>query len=446
MQLNEPETQQAELEQAVSDVLAEARRRGASAAEASAHRDRGLAATVRLGEVETIEHTNDNGLAISVYFGQHKGSASTADLSREAIRETVEAACNIARYTQEDRCAGLADADLMAPDIPDLDLFHPWEVSVDEAVHAARRCEDAAREKDPRICNSDGATVNSHSGIGVYGNTHGFLAGYPSSRHSLSCAVVAQEGDSMERDYWYTTARRADDLDAAEAVGRRAAERTVARLGARRLRTRNAPVIFRAEVATGLLRGFIGAIRGSALYRRASFLLDALGKPVFPEWVRIHEDPLLPRGLSSAPFDAEGTATRARELVSNGVLQGYVLDSYSARKLDMSPTGNAGGVRNLAIDSGEHDLQGLLREMRTGLLVSELMGQGVNTVTGDYSRGASGFWVENGEIAYPVEEITVAGNLGAMLMNLLAVGNDTDHPGSIRTGSWLIGDMMIGGD
>ncbi len=446
MQMNDIETQQAELQQAVSEVLAEAQRRGASAAEASANKDRGLSATVRLGELETVEHTNDNGLAISVYFGQHKGSASTGDLSPQAIRETVEAACNIARYTQQDNCAGLADAELMAREIPDLDLYHPWSVTVDEAVEMALRCEEAARSADNRICNSEGATVNTNAGIGVYGNTHGFLAGYPSSRHSLSCAVVGQEGDSMERDYWYSTARRAADMTAAETVGTMAAERTIARLNARGLKTRSAPVIFRADVATGLLRSFIGAIRGASLYRRASFLLDQLGNPVFPDWVRIHENPLLPRGLSSAPFDNEGAATRPRDLVTGGVLKTYALDSYSARKLDMKPTGNAGGVRNLAIETGTSDLDELLRQMGTGLLVGELMGHGVNTVTGDYSRGASGYWVENGELAYPVAEITIAGNLKQMFMNLVAVGNDTDHPSSIRTGSWLISEMMIGGE
>lgn len=446
MEMNDIVTQQGELEQAVSEVLAEAKRRGASAAEASAHKDRGLSATVRLGELETVEHTNDNGLAISVYFGRHKGSASTGDLSPPAIREAVEAACNIARHTQEDSCAGLADAERMAREIPDLDLYHPWSISVDEAVETARRCEDAARATDDRICNSEGATVNTSGGIGAYGNTHGFLAGYPSSRHSLSCAVVGQEGESMERDYWYSTARRAADLTAAETVGTIAAERTVARLNARGLKTRSAPVIFRAELATGLLRSFIGAIRGAALYRRASFLLDRLGQPVFPDWVRIHENPLLPRGLSSAPFDNEGVATSPRDLVTDGVLQGYALDSYSARKLHMTPTGNAGGVRNLAIETGTSDLEALMRQMGTGLLVGELMGHGVNTVTGDYSRGASGYWVENGELAYPVEEITIAGNLRQMFMNLVAVGNDTDHPSSIRTGSWLISEMMIGGE
>ena len=435
-----------ELTRAVSHVLEEAKRRGASAAEAAAHSDRGLSLTVRLGEIETIEHTNDNSLGITVFFGQCKGSASTADMSPAAIREAVEAACNIARYTQDDDCAGLADASLMASDIPDLDLYHPWAISVDEATDIARRCEDAARSHDPRIVNSEGATLNTGSGIGVYGNSHGFVAGYPSSRHSLSCAVVAGDDDAMERDYWYTTARQSTALENAESVGRRTAERTLSRLHARRLKTQHAPVLFRADIAPGLLRGFISAVRGAALYRKASFLLDHLGKQVFPDRVRIYEDPLLRGGLASAPFDAEGVATRPRDIVSGGILQGYVLDSYSARKLGMRSTGNAGGVRNLGIDTGDLDFPALLREMNRGLVVTELMGQGVNTVTGDYSRGAAGFWVEDGEIQYPVEEITVAGNLKQIFTDLAAVGNDTDHPSSIRTGSWLIDGMMIAGD
>ena len=442
----DPATRLEELTRAVSHVLDESRRLGATAAEAAAHGDRGLAATVRLGEVETIEHTNDNSLGITVYFGQRKGSASTADLSPAAIHETVEAACNIARHTQEDSCAGLADADRMASDIPDLALYHPWDIDVESAIDLARACEDAARARDSRIINSEGATVNTGSGIGVYGNTHGFLAGYPSSRHSLSCAVVAREGGSMERDYWYTTARAPGALEAAESVGRRAAERTVARLNARRLDTQRAPVLFRADIAPGLLRGLVGAIRGSSLYRKASFLLDALGEQVFPSWVHIHEDPLVPAGLASAPFDAEGVATRPRDLVSGGVLQSYVLDSYSACRLGLETTGNAGGVRNLAIDSGGLDFAALLKQMHRGLVVTELMGHGVNPVTGDYSRGAAGFWVEGGEIRFPVEEITVAGNLRQMFLDLVAVGNDTDHPSSIRTGSWLVDGMMIAGD
>ena len=442
---NAPDERLARLQQVVHDLLAEAKRQGASAAEAGVSSDQGLSVTVRLGEVETVEHTRDNGLGVTVYFGRHKGSASTSDLSLQAIRDTVRAACNIARYTSEDPYAGLADPELMARDVPPLDLHHPWAISAEAAVSHARACEDAARAHDARITNSEGATLDTHQGVFVYGNSHGFLGGYPTSRHSLSCAVVGEDAAGMQRDYWYTTARAAAVLDAPDAVGRRAAERTVARLGARRLGTRQAPVVFRSEVAVGLLRSLVGAVRGPALYRRASFLLDALGQPVFPAFVRIHEDPLRPRGLGSSPFDDEGVATRPRDLVADGLLAGYVLDSYAARRLGMQTTGNAGGVRNLTMEPGEHDLAGLLREMGTGLLVTELMGQGVNLVTGDYSRGAAGFWVENGEIAHPVEEITIAGNLRDMFRHLVAVGRDADCPGSYRTGSWLVEQMTIAG-
>ncbi|MES9925121.1 MAG: metalloprotease PmbA [Candidatus Thiodiazotropha endolucinida] len=440
------EQRKAELQQLVEDLLSEAERLGATAAEAAVSSNAGLSLTVRLGETETIEHTRDNGLGVTVYFGQRKGSASTSDLSPQAINETVEAACNFARYTSEDPCSGLADAELMASDNPDLDLYHPWRQNVEEAIELAIRCEDAARDYDPRIVNSEGASLNSHDGLHVYGNTHGFMGGYPSSRHSLSCAVVGKQNESMQRDYWYTLSRQSKRLDTPEAVGRMAAERTLARLNARQLPTQQAPVLFQADVAVGLLRSFIGAIRGSALYRKASFLLDHLGKPVFPEFVTIHEEPRLARGLASAAYDNEGVATCNREFVSQGVLDSYVLDSYAARKLGMRTTGNAGGVRNLRINSGELDREGLLRTMDRGLVVTELMGQGVNMVTGDYSRGAAGFWVEGGEIQYPVEEITIAGNMREMLMGLLEVGSDVETRSSIQTGSWLIDRMMIAGE
>ncbi len=436
----------ARLQQLVADLLDEARNQGASAAEAGASYDAGLSLTVRLGEVETIEHTRDNALGVTVYFGHRKGSASTSDLGPDAVSETVRAACKIAGYTNEDTCAGLADPQLMASELPDLDLDHPWAVSVEEATRLAWSCEQAARSLDKRIVNSEGATLNTHRGVHVYGNSHGFLAGFPSTRHSVSCAVVAQEGASMQRDYWYTVDRRSDRLELSDEVGRRAAQRTLARLGARKIPTRQAPVIFQADIASGLLRSLIGAIRGSSLYRKASFLLDQLGEQIFPDYVRIHENPLLPGGLASTAFDNEGVATRARDLVQAGVLRSYVLDSYSARKLGMQTTGNAGGVHNLTIDSGRLDRPALLKEMHTGLLVTEVMGQGVNPVTGDYSRGAAGFWVENGEVQFPVEEITVAGNLKQMFRQLLAVGNDIDTRGSIHTGSWLIENMAIAGN
>ncbi len=442
----EIQQRQVELEQKVAQLLDEAKRQGASSAAAAISGDTGLSVTVRMGEVETIEHTRDNGLGITVYFGQRKGSASTSDLSHEAIQESVKAACDIARYTSEDEYAGLADADLMAKQIPELDIYHPWPIDAAGAILLGQECETAARTLDPRISNSEGATINSNAGLHIYGNSHGFIGGYPSSHHSISCSVIGQQGGAMQRDYWYTVGRAAVDMEAPAAVGERAAERTLARLGARKIGTRKAPVLFQAEVATSLLGGLIRAISGSALYRNASFLRDHLGQQIFPDFVQIHENPLLLRGLASAPFDSEGVATGPRNIITGGILESYILSSYSARKLGMQTTGNGGGVRNIAIDPGHEDLPGLLRMMDRGLLVTEMMGSGVNIVTGDYSRGASGFWVEGGEIQFPVEEITIAGNLRDIFQQLVAVGNDEECRGSIRTGSWLIENMMIAGD
>lgn len=439
------------LEPIVADILEEAQRQGAAAAEAGVSVESGLSVTVRMGEVETVEHNRDKGLGVTVYFspdagGLRKGSASTTDLGPQAIRDTVRAACDIARYTAQDVCSGLADAALMARDIPDLDLYHPWALGAQEAIELARDCERAAQETDKRITNSEGASVSSHEGLRVYGNTHGFLAGYASSRHSLSCAVIGEQDERMQRDYWYSVARAADALEGVAAVGRRAAERTVRRLGGRRVATCRVPVIFAAELAGGLLGGLLRAISGGAQYRQASFLLGARGEAIFPGFVHIHEQPHLQRGLGSAPFDSEGVATQARDWVTDGVLQGYVLDSYGARRLDLQTTGNAGGVHNLSIDTGRHDLAGLVREMGRGLLVTEMMGQGVNVVTGDYSRGATGFWVEHGEIQYPVEELTIAGNLREMFLGLQAVGNDVDTRGNIRSGSLLIDALTVAGE
>lgn len=438
--------QPAELEALVRQVLDEAKRQGASAAEAGVSLEAGLSVTVRLGEVETLEYHRDRGVGVTVYFGQRKGSASTSDFAPQALRETVRAACDIARYTSEDDCAGLADAALMAKDIPDLELCHPWDIDAARGIGIAQRCEAAARDTDARITNSEGATLSSHQGLRVYGNSHGFLAGYPSTRHSLSCSVIAGRDEQMQRDYWYSVARRHEELESAEHIGRMAAERTLRRLDGRKLGTRQVPVIFAAEIATGLFRSLVSAVRGSSLYRKSSFLLDHLGKRIFPDYVHIHEQPHLRGALGSAPFDSEGVATRARDLVSGGVLQGYVLDSYSARKLGMQTTGNAGGVHNLSIDSGTLDFDGLLREMGSGLLVTELMGQGVNMVTGDYSRGAAGFWVENGAIQYPVEEITIAGNLKDMFQSIVAIGTDVERRGNYRTGSVLIERMTVAGE
>ena len=438
--------QKAELQQLVDDVVHTARKRGASACEVAANSSQGISATVRLGDVETIEHTADNGLGITLYFGQKKGSASTSDLSEKAIEEAVSAACDIARYTAEDPHAGLPDEKRLATEFPDLDLYHPWRIPIDETLAIATACEEAARAYDSRITNSDGATVNSEEGVGVYGNSLGFNAGYPTSRHSVSCSVLAQQGESMQRDYWYSSARLHEQLDSVQSIGERAARRTIERLGATKLSTRSAPVLFKPEMAAGLLRNLIGAISGGSLYRRSSFLLDTLGEQLFPGWVRISENPFKLQGLASAPFDSEGVKPSARNIVEGGVLQSYVLSSYAARRLGLETTGNAGGVRNLTIEPNRDSFEELIKEMGTGLVVTEMMGQGLNMVTGDYSRGAAGFWVENGEIQHPVEEITIAGNLRQMFTNLVAVGNDADYPGSIQTGSWLIDEMMIAGE
>ncbi|MCG6863168.1 MAG: metalloprotease PmbA [Chromatiaceae bacterium] len=436
---------QAHLEQIVENLLAEAARQGATAAEAAASTSAGLETTVRLGEVETVEHTRDNGLGITVYMGHRKGSASTSDLGPEAVRDAVAAACAIASHTQEDPCTGLADPQRMATRAPDLDLYHPWALQLEDAIGLAIECEDAARAADPRVVNSEGASVTSHNGIHVYGNSQGFVGGYPTSRHGLSCAVIGQEGESMQRDYWWSAARAAEDLEPAASVGRRAGERAVARLGARQISTRQAPILFSAQIAAGLVRHLVSAITGASLYRQASFLLDHLDRQIFPELVRISEEPLLPRGLASAPFDGDGVATAPKDLVAEGVLRSYLLDAYSACRLGMETTGNAGGVRNLQVAMGEMDRDALIREMHTGLFVTELMGHGINPVTGDYSRGAAGFWVERGEIQFPVEEITIAGNLKQMFLGLAAVGDDCDFTGSTRTGSWLIDGMTIAG-
>ena len=441
------ETQQlARLSSLVADILAEAKQQGASAAEAGLSVDKGLSVNVRLGEVETIEYHRSQGLGVTVYFGQRKGSASSTDLSDQAIKETVAAACRIARHAAADDYAGLPDADLLATEFPELDLYHPWALEVEDAIQLAKVCEDAARGFHPAISNSEGANLNSYQGLRVSGNSLGFLHGYPSSRHSLSCSVIGEKGDAMQRDDWWTVARAAADLEPAEAVGRKAAERTVRRLDAQSLSTRQCPVVFAADVAGGLFGHFIGAIRGGNLYRKSTFLLDHLGKQVFPGFIHIHEQPHLRKGLGSAPYDGEGVATRAHDIVKDGIVESYVLSTYSARKLGMQTTGNAGGVHNLTVDPGEWDLSGLLKKMGTGLLVTELMGQGVNILTGDYSRGATGFWVENGVIQYPVEEITIASNLKEMYRNIVAVGNDVDLRGNTRTGSVLVAEMTVAGN
>jgi PmbA protein len=438
----------AQLQDVVSFVLAEAARRGATQAAADASINQGLGVTARLGEVETIEYQRDRGLGVTVYFGQRKGSASTADLSQQAIRDTVEKACTIARFTAEDPYAGLVDPEALARDIPDLDLDHPWSLSPEQAIEMARRCEAAGLAVDARITNSEGASVNSQRHVGVHGNSLGFLAGTAGTSHSISCSLIAHQGDEMQRDYWFSSSRDSVDLETPESIGRRAGERAVQRLGSRKLTTRKAPIAYSPDMARGLFRHFIGAIRGASQYRKASFLLNASGEEVFPAFLQMQERPHILKGLASAPFDGEGAATHDRDLVRDGVLQGYVLGSYSARKLGLKTTGNAGGVHNLIVAAPGKalDLESFLQRMRTGLLVTEMMGQGVNGVTGDYSRGASGFWVEDGAIAYPVHEVTIAGNLRQMYRDITALGNDVDTRGGIRTGSVLIAEMTIAGN
>lgn len=438
---------QEDLTSIIEHALEEARARGASSAEAAVSQNTGLSVGVRLGEVETLEHQRDRSMGITVYFGRRKGSASTADFSGPAVSATVAKACSIARFTAEDQYAGLADADLMATAQPDLDLDHPWDLSAERAIEIAKSCEAAALALDPRINNSEGASVSTHRGLHVYGNTHGFVGGYPTTSHTVSCVVLAGSGDEMQRDYWYSTSRDWRELEAAEAVGRHSARRTLARLGPRKLTTRRAPVLFVPEMARGLIGHFAAAIRGSSQYRQSSFLLHAAGQQVFPAWFSIGERPHIPKAMGSAPFDEEGVATRERELVSGGVLTGYILSSYSARRLGLKTTGNAGGPHNLVVaPSVSGGLDALLGRMGEGLLVTELMGQGVNAVTGDYSRGAAGFWVQGGAVQYPVAEITIAGNLRDMLKSIVAVGDDVDARGGVRVGSMLLEAMTIAGE
>ncbi len=436
-----------DLQSIIESALEAARARGASQAEAVVSQDTGLSVGVRLGEVETLEHQRDRSLGVTVYVEQRKGSASTADFSLEAVRETVAKACSIARFTATDACAGLADAALMARSPPDLELAHPWDITAERAIEIATTCEAAALGADPRVNNSEGASVSTHQGLHVYGNTHGFIGGYPVTSHTLSCVVLAGSGDDMQRDYWYSSARDWRELEDPQAVGRESARRTVARLGARRLGTRRAPVLFAPETARGLVGHLVAAIRGGSQYRESSFLLGCAGRSIFPAGLSIAERPHIPRAMASAPFDGEGVATRDRELVADGVLTGYILSSYSARKLGLPTTGNAGGAHNLVVrPTRTGGFAAMLARLDKGLLVTELMGQGVNTVTGDYSRGAAGFWVEGGAIRHAVAEITIAGNLRDMYRRVADVGDDVDTRGGTRVGSVLIEEMTIAGE
>ena len=428
------------------DVIRLARAKGASEADVAASIDLGLSVGVRLGEVETVERTRDRGVAVTVYFGRRKGSANTADLDPRSIEQTVEHACAIARYTEEDPANGLADPALLARTIPDLDLWHPWDITPEEAIALGVEIEDAGRSFDPRIDNSDGASVQVGASLTAYANSLGFIGTERGTHHSLSVALIAEDENGMQRDYWYDSVRRASDFMPAARLGRKAAERTVSRLGARRLSTRDCPVLLVPEVARSLVGHFLSAVSGGALYRRASFLVDHVGKPVFPAWMQIVERPHILRGHGSTAFDSEGVATRDSDLVRDGVLSRYILSSYSARKLGLQSTGNAGGVQNIVVGTGTDDFAAMLKRMGTGLLVTELMGQGVSLITGDYSRGASGFWVENGEIAYAVEEITIAANLRDMFQGIAAIGADVDPRSHILTGSILLERMTIAGE
>ncbi len=434
-----------QLQSLAAEVLARARAAGATAAETEISQAVGQNVGVRLGEVETIEYNRDKGAGITVYLGQARGHVSTADLSSDALGAAVDKALAIARYTAPDPCAGLADTALLAREWADLELYFPWALSAEDAIELARECEAAAFAVDPRVKNSEGANVSVHRAEFVYANSAGFFGGYRSSRHGISCAVIAETRAGMQRDHWYSSARAAADLDAAPAVGRKAGERAVRRLGAKKLATRQVPILYEAPAATSLLGHFVAAASGGNLYRKASFLLDREGSAVFSPLINLAERPHLPRGPASAPFDDEGVATRAREVVAQGVLQGYFLGSYSARKLGRQTTGNAGGAHNLLLDGGSEDFLALVKRLDRGLVVTELLGQGVNLVTGDYSRGAVGFWVEHGEIVHPVEEVTIAGNLAEMYRGIVAVGNDVDARGSRQCGSILLENMTLAG-
>ena len=434
------------LRQIAKDVLDHAAKRGVSAADTEVSEGFGQTVTVRRDEVETIEHNRDKGIGVTVYIGKQRGHASTTDFTPQAIRDTVDAAVSIAGFTASDDCAGLADEDMLARQIPDLDLWHPWGLPVERAIELARACEGAGFAADSRLTNSEGASVSTQEARFVYANSLGFMAGYPSSRHSIWCALIAGTNDEMQRDDWYESGRDAADLPDAESVGRRAGERAAQRLGARKIATRQAPVLFEAPVAESLIGHFVSAVSGGSLYRKSSFLLDSMGQQVFAPLVQLSEVPHLPKGIASTAFDAEGVATRPREVVKDGVVQGYFLGSYSARKLRLKTTGNAGGNHNLLVKDTGSDFAGLLKALGTGLLVTEMMGHGINAVTGDYSRGAAGFWVEGGEIAYPVQEITIAGNLKDMFRAITAVGNDVIRRGSRQCGSILIERMTIAGD
>lgn len=433
-------------QQLVTDLLEKAKQKGATQAEVAVSRDHGFSLNVRGGQTETLEYHRGKNLGVTVYFGHQQGSATACDISPESLEKTLDAACHIAKATGEDSFTGLAEKEFLAYEYPELSLCHPWVITAEEGVEIAKACEAFALAQDKRIKSSEGATLSTQQGLIVYGNTHGFLGSFEGSNHSMSCQLFTQSEQGMQRDYDYTIARDPHDLQSIQQIATNAVNRTLRRINPRRLVTQQVPVLFDATIASGLIASFIQAVSGGSQYRKASFLLDVLGQTIFPSFVRIYEQPHLLKGIGSAPFDSEGVKTTQHDLVTNGILQSYVLSAYSARKLKLSPTGNAGGVHNLFIEPGHLDQKGLLKQLNKGLWITEVMGQGTNIVTGDYSRGASGFWIENGEIQYPVHEITIAGNLKEIFQQIVAIGNDIDHRRNIRTGSILIEKMMVGGE
>lgn len=437
--------QESKLKTLADEIIKRAKTKGATAAEVSLNHGEGLSTEVRMGEIDTLEYNRDQGLNMTVYFGQSKGSASTADLSDKAIDEVIDAACRIAKYTSADEYSGLAEPELIATDIEDLDLFHPWDISAEQAIELTKACEAEALQYDARINNSDGAHFSSYAGMAIYANTHGFNAATAKSHHSLGCSVIAEADGAMEREYDYDYSRLPSQLMSAEKIGLSVAEKVIKCLGAQVISTREAPVLYAANVARSLLGHFTGAISGGVLYRKASFLQDSIDQKIFPEFIHIHEQPYLAQAHGSMAYDREGVATRTQDFVSQGRVSRYILGSYSARKLGMQTTANAGGTHNLTIDSTGESFDDLLKKMDTGLLVTNLMGSSVSLATGDYSRGAAGFWVEKGKIQFPVKEVTVAGNLKDMFQAMVAVGNDVDHRSATRTGSILLENMMIAG-
>jgi len=429
----------------ITDVIQSAQRKGATEVEAEVSEGLGLSVAVRKGELETLEHQHDKGLGITVYVGKQRGHSGTSDFTPKALEAAIDAALQIAQYTQADEAAGLPEAHLMAKNYPDLDLFFPWNVSTPDALNIALECEAAAFAVDKRVTNSEGTSVSAYQSHFIYGNSLGFLAGYPSSRHSIGCAAIAEENDEMQRDDWYSMMRDAKGLESAQSVGAKAAQRAIARLGSRSLDTMQVPVLFESSLATSLIGHLVSAASGGSLYRKASFLVDQLHQQIFSDIVNIDEDPFIKRGIGSAAFDDEGIATVARPIISNGVLNSYFLSTYSARKLNMQSTGHAGGHHNLLVKPTAGDFQGLIKQMHRGVIVTELLGQGVNMLTGDYSRGAAGFWVEHGEIQHAVEGITIAGNLKDMFKQIVAIGSDVDARGSRQTGSILVEGMTVAG-